>query len=351
MKNETLLPAISEMEISGISEDMLEKAFLSVVKDRRGAIENIYRNMKEADMVAVKYFDEGYEPLEETAKKDRAALNRAEKNIAEEYAGMKAAYEKPLEDMEANIRAIRNAIKKASGIVDGAVKAYKERQDGIRNEEINAYFEKKGFDLVPLSRFFDPRWLNKTAKMKDIREEIDRTVSEIYKNIETLEKLAEHGTVAKAFYLQTLDMGAALNKAAELKANAERLAREQAEREERKARELVGANAAAERGEERATAEREKVRDLVNGALEDIGDVPQPAEAEKEPVMQYTMTFSGTEKQLLAMRRFMTDNGIPYRKGLVTDTREQAALAAKERNINGRIYSLIYVPAAGKEVA
>jgi hypothetical protein len=332
---------IADLQISAISDTELAETFHRVLVEHKDAVASIHQSMKDADAAYRKYLEPGFEPIEEEAKKDRANLNKAEKNIAEKFASLKAAYEKPLETIELNIKEIRNAIKKASGQVDAKAKAYEEARKSKKREEIQAYFDVKKFDLVPLDKIFDERWLNKGTKMKDIREQIDAKVAGIYRDIEVLERIPEHGQIAKAMYLETLDMGDALRKVDILKENAERLAREQAARDERKNLELVVRNGTEERREERAAFREENIRDMVSDALE-ISESDE-TEAATPKLIEYTMRFRGTKEQLLMLREYMTKNGIPYEKALVFESNDAATLFMRRKNIDGPIHALVFV--------
>ena len=259
-----------------------------------------------------KYHDPSYIPTEQVAKNDRAALNRAEKIVAEKARDIKNMWNAPLESFNEIVAQIRTTIKDASGVVDGAVKDYEEKQKEARREEIQAYFNTKGFSLVPLNMFFNHRWLNKTCKMPEVKKEIDDTIASIYSNIKILENIAEHGEIAKALYLDTLDMGAAMRKADALKANAERLASEKIERNKRELAEQVARNATEEQQEKVATSKDEQIKSLVDEAL-DIA--PETVETPNEPEkLEFTLKFFGTYEQLSALKRYMTANNIAYEK-------------------------------------
>jgi len=335
---------IADLEISEISEQELENTFQRVMVAHKDAVKSIQASIRDADEAYRKYLDVNYVPLEDVAKKDRAEINKAEKNIADQFAVLKKAYEKPLQNFDENIKHIRKAIKDASGIVDNAVKVYEEKQKNQKRADIETYFATKKFELVPLESLFDDRWLNKTKPMKEVREELDTKIANIYRDIEILEKLPEHGTAAKAFYLEKLDMGAALRQVEILKENAERLAREQVAREERQVQEQCAVNATAERQEERAAVKEERVQSIVDSAL----DLPvgTTASEKKKALIEFTCTFKGTEEQLRKLREYMTANGIAYEKGLLLESAEDARTVMRAKNVAGRIYSFIYVPAA-----
>jgi hypothetical protein len=335
---------IAEMEVNEISGKEMEATFQRVVAAHKDAVRSIQASMQDADDAYRKYLDPNYTPLEGIVEKDRASLNKAEKNIAEQYSTLKEAYEKPLQNIEANIKHIRNAIKDASVSVDKAVNAYEDMQKSKKKQEIADYFATKKFDLVPLEKIFEQKWLNKGAKMKDICEELDKAVSAIYRDIEILEKIPEHGIAAKAFYLEKLDMGAALRQVDSLKENAERLGREQLTREDRKMQEQCGKNASAER-QERRNQPKEKI---VQGMVDQAAGLAHGTAAaqEREDIIEYTMTFKGTKEQLRKLREYMTANGIPYQKRLLLESEDHAKQIIQNRNLDGKIYSFIYVPAA-----
>jgi len=335
---------IADLEISEISDKDLENAFHGVLLAHKDAVVSIHRDIQEANEAYQKYLDPKYKPLEAVAKNDRATLNKCEKNIADKYAELKKAYEKPLLNIEANIKEIRKMIKNASGAVDLAVKKEEEKQKTKKQAEIQEYFNSKKFELVPLDRIFDERWLNKTKQMKEVREELDTKIANIYRDIEILEKLPEHGTAAKAFYLEKLDMGAALRQVEILKENAERLAREQVTREDRQVQEQCAANAMAERKEEREAVKAERVQSIVDSALE--LPVGTTAAEKKKTLIEFTCTFKGTEEQLKKLREYMTTNGIAYEKGLLLESADDARTMMRAKNVAGRIFSFIYVPAA-----
>jgi len=289
-----------------------------------------------------KYHDEGYIPNEPEAKSDRAELNRLEKAIATQAQTIKAAYNAPLEEFNNTVAEIRATIKDAVTTVDGAVKSYEERQKSAKREEIQAYFNTKNFELVPLDRIFDQKWLNKGTKIKDIKSEIDDAIAKIYQDIEVLERIPDHGTAAKAFYLEHLDMSAALFQVDLLKKNAEKLAKEQAGRVERKTQEQCEQNDKTERQEKVDASKEARSQIFVDEAL----GLPEGTTAaqSKSEVIECTLTFSGTKEQLLKLREYMTSRGIPYRKGLVLDNPDDARVVAKNKNVAGKIYSFIYIP-------
>lgn len=335
---------ITKLQISEISETELEATLQRVIVGHRDAVKSIHDSMEDAAYVYKKYLESNYVPDEKTAKEDRAELNKAEKNIAERFSDLKEAYEKPLRPIETEVKAIRNAIKEASGVVDKSVKIYKEIQDKKKRQEVTDYFLTKKFDLVPLERIWNEKWLNKTMQMRDIEKEIDGVIAKIYDDIQVLEQIPDHGMTAKAMYLKTLDMGAALREVNALKENAARLAQEELNRQNRKMQEQCDRNASAERKE----ASEQKREEIVQSRIDEYVGLPPGTTAaqERETVFDYTLKFSGTKDLLLELRQFMSSKGIPYDRFLVFESEAQAKEIAKVKRLDEKIYYCICVPAA-----
>jgi len=129
-----------------------------------------------------------------------------------------------------------------------------------------------------------------------------------------------------------------------LKENAAKLAREQAERDSRKVNEQVETNAKAERQER-----REQYKDnIVSGIIDEACGLEHGTTAaeKREEIISFTCTFKGTEEQLMKLREYMTAKGIAYEKGLLLENESHARQISQKRNLNGKIYSFIYVPVA-----
>ena len=255
-----------------------------------------------------------YEGDEKQAKDDRALLRKQKDATKTTIESIKEAWNKPLEPFLSGAKEVLKQFDYAINTIDEWVKEGEAREDEKKRQDIQAYFDGKDFDLVPLEKFFNTKWLNKTFKMPDIKKEIDAAISAIYSNIKILENIADHGMTAKALYLQTLDMGEAMRQVEVLKANAERLAREEMNRQTREHHDQVSRNAAEERREEHQTAREEKVKSLADEALDIEGPKAQGAAAAAPPLMEYTLRFRGTEQQLLKLREYMTAQGIAYEK-------------------------------------
>ncbi|MDR2509765.1 MAG: DUF1351 domain-containing protein [Spirochaetaceae bacterium] len=270
----------------------------SITTNAKAVLESVRRGVE-------KYKAPDYEPDEKTAKSDKAALNKAAKLVDEERKRVERAYNAPLEELKQVCREIKSELENASTIADEKYTFFCQAQKEKKRKIIVHYFESLKFDVLPLERLFDPRWLNKTVKMEDITAELDAKINRVYEDLKTIEGMSEHAVIAKSKYLDTLDMGLALAEVSRLKENAERLAKEKAERAVRE-----DAKAEAE------VLERESV-DLSKREVIDVSSMLEVQRKEQKPsedIYSFTFTFSATEQVCRALRRYMLDNGIEYKK-------------------------------------
>lgn len=251
------------------------------------------------DYTPEKYYDDP-----EAAKKDRAILNGASKELNNRRLSLEREFMRPFDEFKSIIKDTTNAIDRAAAKLDEVVKAVEETQRNEKRRDIEAIFEKKGFELVPLEKIFDPKWLNKGTKIKDIEKELDGKIAKIYSDIKVIEALPSDVVEVKAQYLDTIDIGSALEMAQRLKANRERLAEEERTREDRE----HFAKIETQKKELAAEAEREgKEEHIIDMAAEALG-------VEKDPIIEYTLTFRGTKAQLVALKKYMISLGIEYEK-------------------------------------
>lgn len=150
----------------------------------------------------------------DAAKKDRATLNSSSKAIsATRIEIVKRAMERfGISEMETRCKKLEKDIATASAALDAIVKEKEEEEKRVKRSRIEEFWACQNFDLVPLEKVFDQKWLNKTAKDKDIFAEIEKKISDIYAGIKTLETLGidpEALIILKPFYLETLDIGRA----------------------------------------------------------------------------------------------------------------------------------------------
>jgi SMC interacting uncharacterized protein involved in chromosome segregation len=211
------------------------------------------------------------------AKKDRAVLNAASKELNQKRLDLERQFMAPFEEFKKVIRETTGLIDEASRKIDAIVKAAEDEERHKKMEEIEKIYADIGIDVVPLAKIFDQRWLNKTKKLSEIADEIADRKQKILSEIKVINSLPDKEEVL-AYYLDTLDIGSAMDLANRLKDN------------------------------------REKARAIERPAPEkQLDDVQKRIQIE-EPIVEYTLRFRGTKSALMELRACMERLGITYEK-------------------------------------
>ena len=244
------------------------------------------------------------------AKKDKGELNNAAKLLNAERIRIEKEFMKPIETFKATVSETVNLINECSAKIDVIVKEVEQREKETKKSIIIEYFESLHFSLVDFDRLFNPKWLNKTTKLKDIQDEIHERIEKTQADLSVLERIGE--AEAKQYYLSTLNLDAALAKVDEIKANRERLAAlEKAQVEQNKAQEL---------------SEREQPDMEAAGEETSKTDIPcrhpsrfipssartKTATQEREEKLQVSFTVIGTADQLVALQTYMESAQLRY---------------------------------------
>ena len=236
------------------------------------------------------------------AKRDKAELNNAAKVLNDKKIELKKKWLKPFEDAFENpvLEAI-GEIKTGSSKIDSVVKEVEDKARQAKRAAITEFFNAKQFELFTLDRIFNAAWLNKTYKMKDIEAEIEAKIKQTESELATLEKIGEPD--AKAYYLSTLNLQAALEKADEIKRNRERLAEI-----ERKKQEAIM--------QEKLKPETSIPVMNPEPKPEAVSPIPELTIAPNETVQLFERRFMvrGTREQIVALGEYMNSQGIYYEK-------------------------------------
>ena len=247
-----------------------------------------------------KYTVERYLDNPDAAKADKAYLNKLKDEVAEKRKLATATWNKPLEEFVSVMKGLENDIDSASKelktITDKAVQQEKDE----KKAKIVEFWNTLNFSIVPLERVFNPKWLNKTEKLSSIMEECKAIVEKINGEMLTLKSMQdEDKEVLLSFYLDTLDLNATLVKGNQLKENRARIKAE----EERKAAEIA----------RQKELEVQKVNEPVTQSVVKENLTTQPKQP-KEPVATFRLEVTGPASKLIALRKFIDENGITYKK-------------------------------------
>lgn len=245
-----------------------------------------------------RYTPENYsEDNVEQAKADRAILNKAAKELNDRRIQIEREWNAPLQEFKGIVGDTVKMISDGSAKIDAVVKGVESKAKAEKRAAIEELWERKGITLLPLSKLWDDRWLNKTKRLPAVEKEIGEKLLKIEAELDTIAAVdTEDGEVLRAYYLDCLDLQRTLVYSATLKANRQRLQEEQARRQ----------------AEDEAQATREAyVAPTAEPTTTTANEAPEVA----IPVtLERTMVVRGTREQLIALAEFMNAEGIWFKK-------------------------------------
>ena len=247
-----------------------------------------------------RYTPENYsEENVDQAKADRAILNKAAKELNDRRIQIEREWNAPLQEFKGIVGETVKMIADGSAKIDAVVKGVESKAKAEKRAAIEELWERKGITLLPLSKLWDDRWLNKTKRLPAVEKEIGEKLLKIEAELDTLAAVdTEDGEVLRAYYLDCLDLQRTLAYSATLKANRQRLQEEQARRQ--------------------AEAEAQATREAyVAPTAEPAPTTPTAYEAPEAvipEVLERTMVVRGTREQLIALAEYMKASGIWFRK-------------------------------------
>lgn len=169
-----------------------------------------------------------------SAKADRADLNRLKKALNDERIRREKEYMQPFNAFKAQINEIIGIIDKPVKLIDYQIKCYEEEQKNQKKDKVSEYFNScSAPEWLTLKAIWDAKWLNASASMKSIQEEINARIASINNDLSTLYGLPEFAFEAIETYKTTLDLnksiaeGHRLSEMQKRKAEQERIKAEQ----------------------------------------------------------------------------------------------------------------------------
>lgn len=170
------------------------------------------------------------------AKKDRAKLNKLADAIDGKRKEMKTLYLRPYEAFEAQAKELVGMVKATVREIDDQVKAYEAARKEEKLRAIQEQYRAMIGDLAelaPYERLHNPRWLNATAGMGAICQELGNKIDRITAGLTAIDGLQlppELAGPVKAIFLRDFDLAAALAEKDRLQRQQEELARYEAVR-------------------------------------------------------------------------------------------------------------------------
>lgn len=142
-----------------------------------------------------------------SAKADRADLNRLKKALNDERIRREKEYMQPFNTFKAQINEIIGIIDKPVSLIDKQIKEYEEQKRQEKKKEIELLFSTYPRpEWLKLSQIWDEKWLNASAPMKKVCEELNGRIDVVNADLATLSELPEFAFEAIETYKITLDL-------------------------------------------------------------------------------------------------------------------------------------------------
>ena len=256
---------------------------------------------KQVQMMMSAYTDVVYtEDTMKAAKDDRATLNKFKKVIEDRRKEVKKKCMEPYEQFEKEVKEITALIDKPIGMIDSQIKEYEEKQKAEKKSQIQAAYDESIGDFgndLPFERVFDTRYLNATFSLSKAMSEVIEKIEKFKTDIATIDSLdSKHKLNVRDVYVRTLDLSQAMAEDRRLRELEERLEADRKAKEEAE-RKRQEAEAAKREEAERQRAEAERI------AAEQKAAKAQP-ESEPEqmtqPVSEMGRAIASIEHQAFA---------------------------------------------------
>ena len=244
------------------------------------------------------------------AKKDRATLNKFIAALKAKDAEIKKLCLAPYDAFHARMQQLIAQVEEPAELIDKQVKAFEEDQKRQKHDAIEELFKSKGFQpWVKLDRIWNPKWLNKSYSIKQVDDDMNKTMYKIGEDIFLINKQGDGVQAALSEYKRTLDVRAAV-------AAAERFI------EARNAEEALKKSVAQVVGIEEADEQIPGHVSLQEFLTEQYPDkkpaAPLPATKELSDTapMRKEIFFKVyvSRDELAALNKFLKENGITFRQ-------------------------------------
>ena len=227
------------------------------------------------------------------AKKDKAALNKAAKDVVTETVKL---------------------IGECSARIDTVVKQNEQQYKDKKKATIKTYFDGMNVNLVDFNKVFRSEWLNKSSSMKSVCSDIDAIFAKVENELSTLKGFGEDFDVLRTYYMDTLNITSTIQYANRLKEQRERAkaaeeARIKAEQERR----------ASEEARKAAEVEQAKSRPINPFAMAGQKANEQPPfinhpEVQQPELLTRAFKVTTTRENIIALGDFMNEKGIDFDK-------------------------------------
>lgn len=307
------------METNPLTLIVKEKTLGNLVTNAKDIKAYVAEKLKE-------YSVENCESVKDAANK-KAEINNAIKTLNDRRIALEKEWNLPFQEFKEIIAETTGMMKTVSSNLDAIVKEQENREKEAKKASIEKLWAAKRFNLVPLARVFNMKWLNKTTKLTSVDAELDDIIKRINGDLASLDAFGEDTETLKDLYLSTLNLQITLSKGAELKANRERLAAMEAQRkiEAEKEQEAIPAEITnktvrtetvkpvEEENPEPKEQEKQVYKFNIYGEENEVASVREIAQQLGIKIIP-SITLEGDEKRIELFKNIISDNGIGYDK-------------------------------------
>lgn len=305
MKSEELKIVEEETPAETLDLVVVEKSVGYLQTNIRGLELYVENKLKE-------YTPEKFKGDADLAKKKRAELNNAKKVLQQKRIEIIKECMKPYTDFEDRCKALEKAIDSASGELDDIVKLKEQEEGEKKRKQIELFWQTKDFDLFPLEKIWNPKWLNKTFKESDILDEMDKRIAKTYKDLKTLETYSDMYCIeadeVKAHYLMNLDVEETISYCDELQRQKEIAQKEAKERAEREHAEIIGKQKDELWKEESNFERNSEISDLASQAIASASGT----EVAPKVRSMFTITVKAYEEEVMKIKAELNKLGIEF---------------------------------------
>ena len=262
------------------------------------------------------------------AKKDKALLNTSAKFLNDKRIELEKEWLKPFNEFKDIITETNSLIKECTAKIDSVVKESENKEKESKRKSIVSYFDNLNYTLVPIEKFFDEKWLNKTVSLKKAQEEINAKIEKFKADLLTLEtSFPENTELLKSMYLDKLDLSETLQYAAKLNENKKKIEEATPEKsspfrfptEEPKVAEQpaeINEDAIWDDAEYFEVEKKNSIQPLMDSKISgvDYENTPVPESIETEETLTRVMKVVATKEKLIALGDWMYENEIYFEK-------------------------------------
>ena len=288
-----------------------------------GAVDYVAKQIRDMVKAALPMYDiSNYNDENiDQAKKDKAALNKAAKALNAKRLEIEKEFMKPFREFKDVVTETVKLIGECSAKIDTVVKQNEQQYKDRKKATIKTYFDGLNVNLVDFNKVFKSEWLNKSASMKSVCNEIDSIFSKVENELSTLKGFGEDFDVLRTYYMDTLNIASTIQYANRLKEQRERAkaaeeARIKAEQEKKAAEE-------AQMKEEAERAKQNSVNPFARASQLVTNEPPsfvEQTKAQEPELLTRAFTVTTTRENIIALGDFMNDNNIDFDKIELADT-------------------------------